>query len=320
MNVNRIPQLSVLIPVYFGEGTISHLVEKLMAVLDQGSDSFEILLINDGSKDKSHSVCIEIQKKYPKLVRYFELAKNFGEHGAVLAGLNQCKGQAAVIIDDDFQNPPEEILKLHSKLKSSNCDVVYGFYESKKHNLFRNVGSWFNGYVATLMLDKPKGLYLCSFKIIRRNVIDQIIKYRGPFPYIDGLILRSTCHIETQLVTHSERSEGQSNYTFRKLIALWSNVFINFSVKPLRISLFLGFLSSILGMSVAIYFVFEKIQNPNLPIGWASTIISILLMGGIQLTVIGMVGEYIGRLYLENTGTPQFIIRSSHEEGRDYEL
>ncbi len=255
-------------------------------------------------------------KKYPDHVKYLELAKDFGEHGAVLAGLNFCTGNAAAVIDDDFQNPPEEILKLYEKMETTNSDVVYGYYDDKKHHWFRNLGSRFNDYVATILLEKPKDLYLCSFKIIRRNVINEIIKYKGPFPYIDGLILRSTYHIEKQLVSHSERVAGKSGYTFKKLLALWSNVFINFSIKPLRLSLLLGFASSIIGLITSVYFILEKIQNPNLPLGWASTTVSLLFIGGIQLVVIGMVGEYMGRMYLENTGTPQFIVRSRFEKGK----
>lgn len=312
MNVKNKIQLSIIIPVYFGQNTIGELVDHLMGVLTSHFQYFEVVLINDGSRDNSHEVCIVLTEKYPHHLRYFELARNFGEHSAVMAGLNFSRGDSAVIIDDDFQNPPEEILKLYEKMKVTNADVVFGYYDKKKHSFIRNLGSWFNDIVANLMLGKPKNLYLCSFKLIHRRLIDELVSYRGPFPYIDGLILRSTCHFEKQLVSHSDRKIGKSNYTFRKLISLWSNVFVNFSLIPLRLSLFLGFLSSFFGILCAIYFIIEKIQEPHLPVGWASTIVSILFIGGIQLIVVGVVGEYVGRVYLSNTGTPQFVVRSRY--------
>ena len=160
-----------------------------------------------------------------------------------------------------------------------------------------------------MVLDKPEDLYLSSFKIIRRNVINEVIKYTGPYPYIDGLILRATQHIDKQLVKHDERQIGKSNYTLKKLLLLWSNMFINFSIKPLRWSLYLGVIFALLGFVLAAGFIFEKLRNPDLPLGWASTTSSLLILSGIQLLILGMMGEFVGRMYLTHNVTPQYVIR-----------
>lgn len=309
-------ELSIIIPVYYSENSITPLVDMLQVEIAKYINDFEVVLVNDGSKDKSGEHCAALAKKYSKNVVYAELARNFSEHNAVMAGLNICTGKYAVIIDDDFQNPPEEINKLYTKISSSDADVVYSKYVEKKHSLFRNLGSKFNDLVATYMLNKPQNLYLCSFKIIARTTINEIIKYKGPYPYIDGLILRATDKIETQVVEHQSRKEGRSNYTLKKLLRLWLNMFINFSLKPLRLSFFLGFFSAIVGFVLAIMFAIEKLQNPLMPMGWPSLIISIMLFSGIQLLILGLIGEFLGRLFLMNTGTPQYVIRKVLPENK----
>lgn len=305
--------LSVVVPVYYGANTIEPLTYKIVSEFKNLDKNFkyEIVLVNDGSKDNSDSIYISLTSKFVGIVHYIELAKNYGEHNAVIAGLNHCKGQFAVIIDDDFQNPPSEIIKLLNRIEQTGADVVFAKYEKKKHHTFRNLGSKFNDYVSNIMLGKPKDLYLCSFKILRRNLIDEVIKYTGPFPYLDGLILRSTHHISTEIVRHDDRVQGKSNYTLVKLISLWSNMFINFSIKPLRWSLFVGFIFSISGFLLSLMFIIEKIRHPELPLGWASVIVSTLIFSGVQLVVLGVIGEYMGRAYLGLTKTPQFVVRKN---------
>ena len=302
-------KLSIIIPVYYGEKTIGSLVNKVHKLLSKKVLSIEVVLVNDGSTDSSDDECRKLVKTYPKDVVYVSLAKNFSEHNAVMAGLNVSTGEFAVIIDDDFQNPPEEILKLFDRIQKTKADVVYSYYKQKKHSWFRNLGSRFNDKVANMVLDKPEDLYLSSFKIIRRNVINEVIKYTGPYPYIDGLILRATQHIDKQLVKHDERQIGKSNYTLKKLLLLWSNMFINFSIKPLRWSLYLGVIFALLGFVLAAGFIFEKLRNPDLPLGWASTTSSLLILSGIQLLILGMMGEFVGRMYLTHNVTPQYVIR-----------
>jgi len=299
--------ISVCIPVYNGADTIFALVENVNEVFKSGEYEFEIVMVNDGSKDSSDAVCSELAKIY-KGITYVCLRKNSGEHNAVMCALNYCRGDIAVIIDDDFQNPPQEILNLVSEI-NKGYDVVFAKYHIKKHSFFRNIGSRFNDKAATFLMNKPKDLYLCSFKAISRPVIDEIIKYKGPFPYVDGLILRVTDSISTIFVVHDARKTGKSNYTISKLVSLWLNMFINFSVKPLRIISFTGIIVGIFSFVALVMTVIEKIKNPELPAGWPSTVAIILFLGGLQLFAFGLIGEYIGKAYLDINGTPQWTVK-----------
>jgi glycosyltransferase involved in cell wall biosynthesis len=290
-------EVSIIIPVYNGASTIISLVSKLIKELV--SYDFEIILINDCNK-----LATENNK-----IKFLDLSKNFGEHNAVMAGLNLCNGSCAVIMDDDFQNPPEEVVKLITKM-DEKFDVVYSKYSIKNHNFLRNLGSKFHNAVASLLIGKPKGLYLSSFKIINRFVINEIIKYTGPHPYIDGLILRVTRNYSTVTVLHNKREDGKSGYTTRKLISLWINMLTNFSIMPLRLATYTGFLTGIIAILFSIYIAIEKIMNPNLPIGWATTVIAILFLGSVQLFTIGIIGEFLGRVFLKMNGTPQYIIKT----------
>ncbi len=302
-------KIGIVIPVYQGAKTIAGLTDELIKKLTH--DELEIILVNDGSTDNSHEVCLEIFKKHRNIIKYIKLAKNFGEHNAVLAALNYVTGDYAVIIDDDFQNPPEEIQKLVETAISGKYDVVYSYYDKKCHSLLRNLGSKFNDLVANYLLDKPKDLYLSSFKCLNRFIVQEVIKYKGPFPYIDGLILRTTQNIGKVLVKHNKRREGKSGYNLRKLVRLWLSMFVNFSVYPLRISTFFGFSFSVLGGLLAVYSFIEKIINPNLPIGVTSIFIAILVFSGIQLLMLGLIGEYMGKQFLTNNQTPQYVIRDA---------
>ena len=300
-------KISICIPVYNGAKTIQNLVHEVREKLN--FYELEVILVNDGSKDDSESVCIELFKKYD-FIKFIALRKNFGEHNAVMAGLNHCTGSYAVIMDDDFQNPPSEVIKLINKIKDG-YDVVFSRYDKKKHHFFRNIGSSFNNIVASLLIRKPSGLYLSSFKAINRFVIDEVIKYSGPYPYIDGLIFRVTNKYATVLVKHEKRGDGKSGYTLTKLVSLWLNMFTNFSILPLRIATLVGFVFAMVGVVTAVYFIIEKTLNPDLPIGWASLIVSVFLIGSIQMFALGMIGEYLGRLFIKTNGDPQFVIRST---------
>ncbi|MDP3265864.1 MAG: glycosyltransferase family 2 protein [Sulfuricurvum sp.] len=301
-------KISICIPVYNGAMTITALVEEVKKTLHKYE--FEIILINDGSKDNSEEVCVNITKQYD-FVKFIALRKNFGEHNAVICGLNYATGDYTVIIDDDFQNPPSEILALIDEA-NKGYDVVYSRYEEKKHHWFRNLGSKFNDLVATWLLDKPNGLYLSSFKLIRKEVVEEIVKYKGPFPYIDGLILRVTDNIGTKTVEHTKRVEGESNYTLSKLISLWLNMFVNFSIKPLRIATVVGVAISVCSFILGIYFIVEKLLLPDASLGWTSLMVSILFLSGIQLIFLGIIGEYLGKQYLDQNGTPQWVIKKEY--------
>lgn len=302
--------VSIVIPVYNGAKSIANLVSLLIDTL-QIKYKLEIVLVNDCSPDNSEEICIAVFEKYKEIVKFFSLSKNVGEHNAVMAGLNQVTGDYTVIMDDDFQNPVSEVIKLIEYAIETNNDVVYTFYDKKEHSYFRNLGSKFNDIVANVLLKKPKKLYLSSFKIINKFLVEEIIKYNLPFPYIDGLILRTTNNIGKIRVEHSKRAEGKSNYTLKKLVSLWMNMFTNFSILPLRFSLGIGFFFSLFGFGYGIFAIIEKFLNPNLPMGYTTIIILVSLFSGIQLMALGMVGEYLGRMFMSQNKKPQYSIRKS---------
>jgi glycosyltransferase involved in cell wall biosynthesis len=314
---NRKFRLSIVIPVYNSQQTIGRLVDVLIENLREYN--FEIVLVNDCSKDNSHAICVQKCEEFPGIIRYMQLSRNFGEHNAVMAGLNYADGDYAIIMDDDLQNPPEDVVKMISHMIKNKFDVLYTYYEEKKHGWFRNIGSLFNDIVATLLLNKPKDLYLSSFKCINRFLINEIVKYRGPYPYIDGLILRVTQNIGKVKVGHEERTDGKSNYTLRKLISLWMNMFINFSIVPIRISFFLGLVLTSLGFVLIFYFLIDMyILHPEgeWPPGWASLLVCLITFSGAQLMSLGLIGEYIGKLFLTDNGTPQFIVSEYYEKNK----
>jgi undecaprenyl-phosphate 4-deoxy-4-formamido-L-arabinose transferase len=249
-------------------------------------------------------------------VTFVHLSRNFGEHSAVLAGFTQARGRYIAVLDDDGQNPPEEVVRMLDELKRKNYDVVYGHYIEKKHSWFRNLGSRFNDQIATLMLHKPKDLYLSSFKVMNRFLVNEIIKYRGPYPYTDGLIYRVTRNIGQIPVEHRVSQSGRSRYTLRRLVRLWLNMFLNFSIKPLRVSVYVGLLASCLSVVALIAILIDKLWiTPDLTVGIPTVLGSVVFFSGVQLMILGLVGEYLGRLYLDQTGTPQYVVRYAMREG-----
>lgn len=312
----KIDFLSVIIPVYNSEKTVGPLAEQLLAILKPSFKKLELVLVNDGSTDNSFSEMLAAANRHPGLVRAISLSKNFGEHNAVMCGLNHARGECAAILDDDFQNPPAEVLHLVEKLEEGH-DVVYSYYAEKQHSFFRNLGSWINDCFATWLLKKPKGFYLSSFKVLNRFLIDTVTAYQGPFPYLDGLILRSTAKIASCLCRHDEREIGKSNYTFRRLFRLWLNMFTGFSIVPLRMASLIGGTMSLLSLLMTSYFVMAHFTGPlfikhPIPPGWASTIVCITFFGGLQLCVLGIIGEYLGRLFLTANESPQYVVRETY--------
>ena len=242
-------------------------------------------------------------------VTVVDLARNFGEHNAVMAGLREARGAHVITMDDDLQNPPSEILKLLHHAQKTGKDVIYTFYAHKQHSTWRNLGSRFANRVADIVLDKPKGLYLSSFRCVNAFVVEQVTRYDGPFPYIDGLIMQATQRIGTLQVEHLPRVSGRSNYTLTRLARLWLSMFVNFSVMPLRIATFTGFSLSLLGLIGFLWVVGEATFRATPP-GWASLTAAMFLLLGVQLVMLGIIGEYLGRLYLTINKKPQSVARS----------
>jgi glycosyltransferase involved in cell wall biosynthesis len=298
--------LSIVIPVYNGAHSIGELVDALEELAVAGGH--EIVLVNDGSPDHSLEVCRMRVERARVPITLVNLARNYGEHNAVMAGLRQASGAHVVTMDDDLQNPPEEVERLLAYAQQSGKEVVYTYYDDKQHAFWRNLGSRFANRVADYVLEKPTGLYLSSFRCMSAFVVREITRYDGPFPYIDGLILQVTQDIGTLLVRHLPRAVGRSNYTLRRLLRLWTSMFVNFSVMPLRVSTLTGFALSLLGaVGVAAAVIEALVSSP--PPGWASLMAAVLLLSGVQLLILGIVGEYLGRLYLTANRKPQSVVK-----------
>ncbi len=305
--MDRICSLSIVIPVYNSGDTIASLVEQLANLPIEGGH--ELILVNDGSKDNTAEVCEALVPNATFPVRFINLSRNFGEHNAVMAGLRYARGEYVITMDDDLQNPPSEVVKLFKYAREQKKDVIYTYYKQKQHSAWRNFGSWLTNQVADILLDKPKNLYLCSFRCMNSFLVLQICQYEGPFPYVDGLILQVTQSIGQLEVAHSPRQQGQSSYNLRKLVRLWLNMFLNFSVIPLRLSTAVGFLFSAVGFLGTLYVVVDHFIE-GAPLGWSSLMFTLLLFSGVQLLILGIAGEYIGRLYLTSNKRPQFVVRN----------
>jgi glycosyltransferase involved in cell wall biosynthesis len=299
--------LTIVVPVYRGAATIGRLVAELSALAPTGG--IEIVLVNDGSPDDSDAVCRGLLETATVPLTYVEHARNFGEHNAVMTGLRHARGAFVITMDDDLQNPPEEVLRLFNHAREGGWDVVYTRYAVKQHAGWRNLGSRFANRVADVLLDKPKGLYLSSFRCMSALVVASVTRYTGPYPYIDGLIMQVTRRIDSIEVRHLPRLEGRSNYTLTRLVRLWLNLATSFSLIPLRLAIFAGAAMAALGAIGAVATIIEALFLRETPTGWASTMVVLLLVGGVQSMILGVLGEYVGRTFLTANGKPQGAVR-----------
>ena len=299
-------KISIVIPVYNSAESIDSLSSQIHHQLND--ISYEIIFINDNSNDDSWEKLKELSSSNKNTIA-LNLAKNFGQDCAIMAGLHHMTGDMVVIMDDDLQHDPSDILNLKKKLTDNDHDVCYGRFVKKQQSLIKNIGSWLNDKVANVVLKKPKEIYLSPFKILRKSLVERITKYDGPYPYIDGLIFRYTSAISSIDIQHHKRSFGKSNYSLQKSISVWLRVLTNFSIIPLRLSTIIGIFSAFIGFSLALYFIILHFLGVVEPEGWRSLIVSILFIGGVQLMALGVIGEYVGRAFLYQSKEPQFIIK-----------
>ena len=301
--------ISCIIPCYGSRNTIADVVNNLKSELEQRNNfEYEIILVNDASPDDVLNVIIPLAEDDPR-IKVLDLAKNFGQHSAVMAGIRHACGDIFVFMDDDGQTPPSQIWKLIDTLDDT-CDIVFGKYENKLHSRFRNFGSSINDYMARILIDKPNDLTLSSYFACKKFVACEIAFYEGCFPYLAGLLLRTTKRIKNVTVEHGERSEGVSGYTLRKLVSLWLNGFTAFSVKPLRVAGVVGFIVATLGFAYGVQIIVRRLFiSPDIALGWSSTMAAMLFIGGMIMIMLGMIGEYVGRIYMNMNNAPQYVVR-----------
>ncbi len=301
--------VSFVIPCYRSEQTICYVVDQIEQSMEKlvKRYMYEVVLVNDGSPDETGKILAELARKREHITA-IQLARNFGQQAALMAGFHFCKGDIVVCLDDDGQTPPAEVGKLLGKL-DEGYDVVFARYAYKKHSSFRNFGSRVNAMMACTLLGKDRKLFVSSYWAMRRFVVDEVIKYRNPYPYPEGIILRVTARIANVDVEHHERLAGESGYDFHKLLAVWLNGFTAFSVKPLRVASLAGIVCSLLGFCYGAFIIVRKLIMPGIAIGWSSIMATLLFIGGIIMMILGMIGEYVGRIYICQNNLPQFVIR-----------
>lgn len=302
--------VSFVIPCYRSQNTVTAVVDEIrrtMPTLPQYD--YEIILVNDCSPDNTFAVISELARNDERITAV-DLAKNFGQHSAFMSGFHHVSGDIIVCLDDDGQTPADEVGKLLEKIEEG-YDVVYASYEHKQHSPFRNWGTRVNNKMTEIMLGKPKELSIPSYLAAKRFIIDEMLNYKHCFPYVDGLILRTTRRICNVPVHHRARAEGESGYTLTKLLGLWMNGFTSFSIKPLRLATFLGCFTALAGFIYAVIIVIKHFIDSEIPMGWSSTMALQLVLGGVILIVLGLIGEYIGRIYLCINASPQFVERET---------
>ncbi len=304
--------LSFVIPCYRSEKTLESVVTEIENNMDKmPSLDFEIIMVNDGSPDDTwNTICRIVQTRNSSGVLGINLAKNFGQHAAIMAGLKASKGDYVICLDDDGQTPADEAWKLIRALEEG-ADVAYARYGRKQHNLFRNFGTFMNEWMATVMLGKPRELYVSSYFAARRFVVNEMLRYESSYPYVIGLVLRTTRNIVNVDVNHRKREVGRSGYSLAKLFALWINGFTAFSIKPLRIATVSGAALALFGFAYGIYTVIKKFVNPLVPVGFSALMSAIMFIGGMMMLMLGMIGEYLGRLYIAQNKNPQYVIRET---------
>lgn len=310
--------VSILIPVYKNDGGLDELVSRISASMANSAyaNNFELILVDDCSPDNSWEVIRRLAKEH-SFVQGATLSRNFGQHNAIMAGLNLVTGQYIVLMDDDLQHPPEAIPNMVQELVAG-ADVCYTRYANRQHAAWKIAGSRFNDLMASWLLAKPKGLYLSSFKALKRGMVDQIRNHEGPFAYLDGLILDITRRIATVEIQHGSRAYGEGNYSFKKSISLWLRMVTGTSIVPLRMVTLMGALIAMLGFFGAIFIVISNFLYPAESKGWASIIVTILLVSGFQTLFIGVLGEYLGRIHLRLNNKPQYLFRFTTKNDAEF--
>lgn len=310
--------ISFVIPCYRSSQTLPGVIQEIKDTMKTLKNyEYEIVLVNDSSPDDTFCVIIGLCRENDNITG-INLARNFGQHAALMAGFHYVKGDVVVCLDDDGQTPACEVGRLLAGIEEG-ADVVYAKYNHKHHSGFRNFGSHVNEVMTRIMLGKPKDLYVSSYFAAKRFVVDEMIRYEYAYPYVIGLVLRTTKNIVNVEIDHRDRQAGESGYTLKKLLGLWFNGFTAFSVKPLRVATVTGTICALCGFAYGIYTIIKKIfiQPPDLVIGFSALMSVIVFMGGMLMLMLGLVGEYMGRMYVSMNNSPQYVIREIVGNGKE---
>lgn len=312
-------KLSFVIPCYGSEKTIEFVTNEIIEVVSQKPEfDYEIICVNDYSPDKVFEVLKKLAENNEK-IKVIDFAKNFGKHSAVLAGYKLATGEYIVTLDDDGQCPMDRLWDLLQPIFDGKADYTMAKYERKKQSGFKNLGSSFNSLVSHILVGKPKDMNFTNFKAMKKFVADEMIKYNNPYPYLEGLTLRTAKDIVTVPMKERDRYAGVGHFTFKKSVSLWVNGFTAFSVKPLRISTLLGVVFSIIGFLFGLVIVIRKLIRPEILIGYSSIVTIVLFIGGVLMLMLGLIGEYLGRVYICLNNSPQYVIRSIIEKDDKHE-
>lgn len=300
---------SIIIPCYKSSRTIRKVVEMTTAELEAlHIHEYEFILVDDYSPDGGATLdeLKSLAQEY-SFVKVISLAKNSGQHNAVMAGLNYAAGELLIAMDDDMQTHPSQLKYLLAEI-DKGYDIVYGYYPEKKHSLFRNFGSFMNYITVRILIGKPKDMKTSSYWVIRRFVRDYVVQYKSPYTHLQGLFLRTTRNISCIPIEHFDREVGESGYTLKKLLQLWSNI-MGYSVIPLRMATYCGYFFSVLSILGAVIVVIRKLLDPSMAIGWPSMMCAICFFSGVIMLFMGLIGEYLGRMFLGMNRQPQFVVK-----------
>lgn len=313
------PKLSFVIPCYGSEQTIISVIREIDSVVSLRENyDYEIIAVNDCSPDKVYEV-MKTEAQTNKRLKVINFTKNMGKHSAVMAGFSYVTGDYAVSIDDDGQCPLDGLWKLMDAL-TDDYDIAMAEYPVKKQSKFKNFGSSVNSLMSRILLKKPKEIHFSNFIILKRYIVDEILRYKNPYPYLEGLILRTTTSIASVEMEERDRFAGTGNFTLGKSLSLWINGFTAFSVKPLRIATILGFITAAIGFIYAIVIIILKLVSDGRQIGYSSMMSALLFIGGMLMLMLGLIGEYIGRIYICINNSPQYVIRNTINVDNDDKL
>ncbi len=302
-------KVSAVIGLYNSEKTIGDVIKELKEAFSESSKyELEMVLVDDHSPDNVYQLVKGIAKE-DKSIKVIHLAKNSGQTNAVIEGYRHATGEYIIEMDDDLQMPAREAVRMVEHLEENDYDVVFAKYADQKESFGRRLGSKINNKMTQIMLKKPKHIRVNSFYVMRKFVKDEMIKYSNHYPYLYGMIFGITNNVANLDVEHRERAYGKSNYTFRKLVGLWTNGFLNFSVEPLRVATKLGTIIASISFVVAIVLIIQRILYPTKSMGWSSLMVTIIFFSGVQLLGMGLLGEYLGRQYISDSGMSRVSVK-----------